>query len=167
MIPRSELINVVGGAARLEVRGSVCAFGVFDDGRPVTANWFDLAGSIGRCFYRIADCSIEQSAAIARDTVRTHCIPNGRSPIPSGRCSRQFVSGPYRLDYDEDGSSMDLREAPESDPCAAGEVYRFAHESLGSRSLLPTQRSDWRNEQRVLQWADAIEAGLRPTIVTA
>jgi hypothetical protein len=167
MVPRSELINVVDGAGRLEVRGTVCAFGLFVDDRHVTANWFDLAGSIAQSFYRVADCSVERSAAMARDAVRDALNPAISLADPFWPLLNQFVFGPYRLDYDEAGSRLHFHEPQESsESCMTQGVYGYAHESLDSRSFLPTQHPDDRDEQRILDWAGAIEAGVRPTVVT-
>src|SRR5262245_45827351 len=101
MVPRSQLISVINGTGRLQVRGSPWAYGLFVADRAVGANLYDLEGSIGQCFYRVAECSLEQSAALGRDAVRDALLADRPLADCFWPLLNQFASGAYRLDYDE------------------------------------------------------------------
>jgi hypothetical protein len=167
MLPRSELIDIVNGLGRLEVRGSASAFGLFVDGHPVAANWYDCEGSIGQYFYRVPDCSVEQSAALAREAVQNalppdHLLSDGFWPLLN-----QFACGPYRLDYDEVGPDLQFQEVDyTADLDATAYAYQYANYSRLQHVLLPTQATSTRDQDCILAWAAAIESGRRPTIVT-
>jgi hypothetical protein len=167
MRPRSELIDIVDGSGRLQVRGTESAFGLFVDGISVAANWYDCAGSIGQYFYRVPDCSLEQSAAMVRDAVRDTLQPSDTLAKRFWPLFSQFASGPYRLDYDEVGPHLQLRELGDgSNSPAPAHLNQYANESRFHHVLLPTQRAETRDQDRILAWALAIEAGQRPTIIT-
>jgi len=167
MLPRSELINVIDGTGRLQVRGTIWAFGLFVDDQPVAANWDYGAGSIGQCFYRVADCSLEQSAAMARDAVRDASPPDRPLADRFWPLLNQLASGAYRLDYDEAGSGLDFEELKyTSDMATSGRFNEYVNYSPFDRRLLPTQSTDTRDQPCLLDWAVAIESGQRPTVIT-
>lgn len=168
MAPRSELINIIDGTGRLQVRGTRRAFGLFVDDQPVAANWYDCAGSIAQCFYRVADCSLEQSAASAREAVRDALPPDRPLAYRFWPLLNQFESGAYRLDYDEARSGLRFWELNySSDMAMNGRVNGYASELRDVQTLLPTQSTDRRDQACFLDWAVAIESGRRPTVITA
>lgn len=167
-MPRSQLINVNDGVGRLELRGTPAAFALFVDDQPVAANWYDCQGSIGQYFYRVAGCSLEQSVALAREAVRD--APPSDRPIADlfRPLLNQFASGTYRLDYDQAGPGLRFWELNyTSDLDAHDYIHHYANELRPDHAFLPTQNTDTRDQDRILEWAAAIEAGQRPTMITA
>jgi hypothetical protein len=168
MMPRSELINVSAGAGRLQLRGAASAFALFVDDRSVAANWYDCEGSIGQYFYRVPGFSLEQCAALAREAVRD-APPTDRPLADRFRpLLDQFASGTYRLDYDEASAELRFWELNyTSDFDSHDDLYHYANHLRFEHALLPTQNTDTRDQRRILEWAAAIEAGQRPTLITA
>jgi hypothetical protein len=172
-LPRHELISLTAGTGSIEVRGNAPSICLFVNGRPISANWGACSGSILEYFYLKEPHSIEEKADVVRALV-AHAPPLEQSLAERfGPFLRLFPPGLYRLQYQEEGNGLYFHQ-PEYTSIRWSDInsstlWHVGSDTLaaGVRELLPSQNTDRFDEARVLDWAIAIEAGDRPTAITA